>query len=147
MAKIKVFEFNGFGFPIVLTNVPTLIVRGKSAPNINYKSLAKIVVSELCSEANHAPLSGHQVFFLRQQLQMTTRSFGQLVNSSHVAVLKWEKRGDLPALMSKANEIVLRLRVLNELKVKPAMFIDIIQNLQIDEPENYLNSQPLRIAL
>lgn len=145
MSKIKNLVFNGFGFPIELRNVPTIEVRGSIEPNINYKNLARKVIAELCSSANHSPLTGRQVFFLRHELGMTTREFGDFVNATHAAVVKWEKRGDLPTLMNMANEIVLRLKVLNQLGVKPAMFLDVI-NLNIDVKAEE-SSQPLRIAL
>lgn len=145
MSKIKNLIFNGFGFPIELRNVPTIEVRGSLEPNINYKNLAQKVIAELCSSANHSPLTGRQVFFLRQKLELTTREFGSLVDASHAAVVKWEKRGDLPTLMSKANEILLRLKVLNRLGMKPAMFLDVI-NLEIEAPANN-SAHPLRIAL
>ena len=146
MGKIKKIKFNGFGFPIELKNVPTIEVRGSVEPHINYKTLAKKVVAELCSIENHSSLTGRQVFFLRQQLQMTTREFGSFMGATHAAVVKWEKRGDLSTLMNKANEILLRLKVLNYLGVKPAICLEVL-NLVIEANDHNHASHPLRIAL
>jgi DNA-binding transcriptional regulator YiaG len=130
--KIKKYIFNGFGFPVELKNVPAREIRGSIEPVINYKDLALKVISEICSDENEAPLTGNQVRFLRQHLNMTTREFGAFTENTHVAVLKWEKSGDEATVMSASTEMILRLKVLESLGIAPAKFFKVFQNMRID---------------
>ena len=135
--KIKRYVFNGFGFPIVLKNVPAREIRGSIEPVINYKELAIKVISELCSDENDSPLTGNQVRFLRNHLGMTTRQFGTFTDSTNAAVTKWENCKDEPTKMSSATETVLRLKILGKIGVEPAKFQQIFIKMHINrEHEN-----------
>ncbi len=130
--KIKKWIFNGFGFPIELKNVPAREIRGNLEPVINYKSLAKKVISEICSDENEAPLTGRQVFFLRNHLEMTIREFGEFTDSTHAAVKKWENCQDNPTMMSASAEKMLRLKVLERVGVEPAKFLEVFKRMEIN---------------
>ena len=50
---------------------------------------------------------------------MSLREFGErVVHESHMAVCKWEKRGDLPTHMNLNTEHELRLYIVENLHVK-----------------------------
>ena len=144
--KIKKYIFNGFGFPVELNNVPTREIRGKIEPIINYKNLAVKVVSEICSDENKSPLTGKQVFFLRNHLGMTLREFGKLLEVTHPVIKQWEKCNDEPTKMSDSTEKILRLKMLESIGTKPARFMEVFQNLDIDR-EREASHTPLQIAL
>lgn len=130
--KIKKYVFSGFGFPIELKNVPAREIRGSIEPVINYKELALKLISELCSDENDAPLTGNQVRFLRNHLNMTTRQFGDFTDSTNAAVTKWEKCADDATMMSASTEKMLRLKVLEKVGVEPAKFLQVFKNMQIN---------------
>ncbi|MEN0060111.1 MAG: hypothetical protein AAGB31_14830 [Bdellovibrio sp.] len=144
--KIKRYIFNGFGFPVELQNVPAKEIRGSIEPIINYKSLALKVISEICSDENKSPLTGRQVFFLRNHLGMTLREFGKLLEVTHPVIKQWEKCNDDPTKMSDATEKILRLKMLESIGTKPARFLEVFQNLDIDR-EGEVSHSLLQIAL
>ena len=88
----------GFGFPIVLEQVPMVQVRGKWTPAINYVQLAHAVLRHLAGLDGR--LTGHQVRFVRLHFEMTLQAFAARFGVSHVAVLKWEQRGNKPTRTS-----------------------------------------------
>lgn len=143
--KIKKYMFNGFGFPVELTNVSAREVRGSIEPIINYKNLAIKVVSEICSDENSRPLTGHQVFFLRNHLGMTLREFSHLLEVTHPVVKQWENCKDAPTKMSDSTEKILRLKMLEFIGTKPIRFMEVFQNLDIDR--DIEGRAPLQIAL
>lgn len=144
--KIKKYIFNGFGFPVELQNVPAKEIRGNIEPVINYKNLALRVISEICSDENENPLTGRQVFFLRNHLGMTLREFGKLLEVTHPVIKQWEKCDDNPTKMSDSTEKILRLKMLESIGTKPARFMEVFKNLDIDRDSEVLHS-PLQIAL
>lgn len=144
--KIKKLIFNGFGFPIELHNVPAKEIRGSIEPIINYKDLALKVISEVCSDENKMPLTGRQVFFLRNHLQMTIREFGKFLEVTHPAVKKWEEAGDAATKMSDATEKILRLKVLDSIGIKPSQFVKVFKKLDIEHNKKS-SKEPLQIAL
>jgi DNA-binding transcriptional regulator YiaG len=144
--KIKKYIFNGFGFPVELHNVPAREIRGSIEPIINYKSLAAKVISEICSDENTNPLTGRQVFFLRNHLRMTLREFGKLLEVTHPVIKQWEKCDDKSTKMSDSTEKILRLKMLESIGTKPARFMEAFQNLYIDR-ENEANHSLPRISL
>jgi DNA-binding transcriptional regulator YiaG len=138
--KIKKWVFNGFGFPIELHNVAAREVRGSLEPVINYKDLAKKVISEICSDENEAPLTGRQVFFLRSHLGMTIRDFGTFVDATHAAVKKWENNKDKATQMTAPMEKMLRLKVLEKTGIKATEFFVTFKNMKIDRDKHATNT-------
>lgn len=144
--KLKKYLFGGFGFPIELQNVPARLVLGEYEPVINYKDLANAVIVIICSDENKKPLTGKQVFFIRNHFEMTIRDFGAWLEVTHAAVKKWENCGDKATNMSDSAEKVLRLKCLDKLGLKPTEFVKIFKKMDIDR--NIKNSKtPLQIAL
>ncbi|MFC1611551.1 hypothetical protein ACFL6C_11385 [Myxococcota bacterium] len=112
----KRFVYEGFGFPVVLRNVPMVKVRGVWTPKVDFNQLARSVLEALA--LHPARLSGHEVKFVRHFFEMTLDKFAERFGVSHPAVLKWERTADAPAKMSWGTEKDLRLFILDELGAK-----------------------------
>ena len=108
----------GFGFPVRLSHVPMIEVRGEWVPKLDYNKLAEQVLMLLSRLAR--PLTGHEVRFVRQHFNLTTTRFGAQFGLSHVAVLNWEKKGDKATDMQWSNEKDLRLFIQTKLSNDPA---------------------------
>ncbi|MBS1985189.1 MAG: hypothetical protein JST16_13550 [Bdellovibrionales bacterium] len=124
----KSFIDHGFGFPVKLTNVPMVKIRGSFTPDINYNKLASLVLRGLA----HKPcrLSGSEVKFIRNHFDMTLQSFAKRFNVSHVAVLKWEKTEHKKTPMSWALEKDIRLLILTHLSTKAQDFVSLYEELE-----------------
>lgn len=109
----KSYLYCGFGFPILLEDVPMVEVRGIWAPEINYNTLQKVVLLALCYQPTS--LSGNQIRFIRKYFEMTLDKFAKKFGITHAAVLKWEKKGDNPAKILEGYEKEIRLFVLDQI--------------------------------
>ena len=118
----------GFGFPVVLENVPMVKVRGRWTPNINYNELALDVLRELV--ALDGRLTGNQVKFIRNHFEMTLQAFATRFGVSHPAVLKWERAGEKPTGMTWSTEKDLRLFVKKLLKSNASAFLMLYSRLE-----------------
>lgn len=103
---LKKFVYEGFGFPIALVNVPVRKIRGEWVPFINYNELAKSVLRVLCFFRE--PLTGNQIFFIRQQIGLTGQQLADMLGVTQAAVSKWEKKKDEIAKIEPAIEFCLR---------------------------------------
>ena len=126
--KQKTFTDHGFGFPVMLLNVPMIKVRGKWTPNINYNELTEVVLIMIAKKP--VKLTGNEVKFIRQHFEMTLQQFAKRFGVSHPAVVKWEKSEDEPTNMSWSTEKDLRLFILSQLESKPAEFADLYDELE-----------------
>lgn len=118
----------GFGFPVVLVDVPMVKLRGRWTPRINFNSLAKEVLH--CLAGLDGRLSGSQVKFIRLHFEMTLQVFASRFGVTHVAVLKWEKAGAKPTGMSWSTEKDIRLFVSQKLSVKSEEFLAVYNRLE-----------------
>lgn len=124
----KRFVDDGFGFPVVLRNVPMVKVRGVWTPKIDYNKLARSVLLALVESP--VRLTGNEIRFIRLHFEMTLESFGERFDVSHPAVIKWEAAGDnLPGLKWPIEKDI-RLFVLDRLGVRPAIFKSVYVRLQ-----------------
>lgn len=122
--KTDSFVYEGFGFPILLENVPMRKRLGEWTFDFDLEALEKAVLLSLIEK--QAPLSGSQIRFIRHFLNMSTYEFADILGVTHAAVLHWEK---IEKKMNVGNQIVLRLYVLNHLKVTDKEFRKIYQML------------------
>ena len=118
----------GFGFPVVLRNVPMVKVRGIWTPRINYNKLARDVVLALAKKPTR--LTGHEIRFIRQHFEMTLEAFGARFDVSHPAVLKWERAGDKPPALKWPVEKDIRLCILDQLRARPKAFKELYETLR-----------------
>ena len=130
----------GFGFPVVLEKVPLVQVRGKWTPALNYTHLAHAVLGQL-AEFN-GRLTGHQVRFVRHHFDLTLQAFAARFGVSHVAVLKWEQRGNKPTGMMWSTEKDIRLFIHQQLSGQPQEFLQLYDHLS-----HVTSPRPARITL
>lgn len=109
----KKYIYEGFGFPVVLNNVPTKKIRGEWIPFINFVELAKSVLRVLCFIQE--PLTGNQVFFIRHQIRLTGQELAGLLGVTQAAISKWEKKKNEVAKIEPAIEFCLRFIALEHL--------------------------------
>lgn len=86
----KKYIYDGFGFPVVLNNIPAKKIRGEWVPFINFIELAKHVLRVLCFVQE--PLTGNQLFFIRQQIRLTGQELADLLGLTQAAISKWERK-------------------------------------------------------
>jgi hypothetical protein len=130
----------GFGFPVVLVKVLLVQVRGKWTPAINYTHLAQAVLGQLAGF--NGRLTGHQVRFVRHHFDLTLQAFAARFGVSHVAVLKWEQRGNKPTGMTWSTEKDIRLFIHQQLSGQPQEFMELYNHLS-----HVTLSRPARITL
>ena len=116
----KRFEDSGFGFPVVLLNVPMVKVRRVWTPNIDYNKLAKNVALALAEKP--ARLTGDEIRFIRQHFEMTLSEFGNRFDVTHAAVVKWENAGDDPPKLKWPIEKDMRLFILERGRERATAF-------------------------
>ena len=120
--------FKGLGFPIRLVNVPMKKTLGEWVIDINFNLLQIAVLNLLARKPT--PLSGNEIRFIIDYLEMSTRQFAKLFGASHAAVIKWEKE---ESKMNPNTEVVLRLYLLNYLKASDKEFRKLYSQIN---PEN-----------
>ena len=64
-------------------------------------------------------MTGGEIRFIIDYLELSTRDFAKLLGVTHAAVLKWERE---KSKMNPGTEIYLRLYILNYLKVADKEF-------------------------
>lgn len=132
----KKMIFYGLGFPIILTNVPMVEIRGDLTPDINYNKLQKTVLLHLCHKKT--PLTGNEIKFIRKYFSLTTKAFGHLFGYTHAAILKWEAHGDSIARMIPTTEVYLRLYILEYIVQGSSDFKELYKEISIPELADYL---------
>ena len=130
----------GLGFPVVLEHVPMVQVRGKWTPSINYTQLELAVLRQLAERSGR--LTGQQVRFVRQHFAMTLQAFAARFGVTHVAVLKWEQRGNKPTGMTWSTEKDLRLFIHQQVSGQAEEFVHLYDQLSQGR-----STRPARIAL
>jgi DNA-binding transcriptional regulator YiaG len=105
----KEYVDRGFGFPLYFQNVPMVYVRGIWTPKVNYKKLSEMVLQMLVEKPSR--LTGNELKFIRNKLQMTLKAFAERFYVTHPAVMKWEKSADHSTNMNWVTEKDIRLHV------------------------------------
>ena len=136
----KRFLYDGFGFGLVLRNVPMIKIRGAWTPRIDYNKLARQVLLALAHKP--ARLTGSQIYFIRHYFEMTLKNFGERFDVSHPAVLKWEGFGNTVPPLKWPVEKDIRLFILDRLKVRPLEFKGAYENLRA---EAKLSTKPIEM--
>lgn len=143
------FRYDGFGFPIDLLDVPVRNIRGVEVPDINYNSLQRVVLEGLSRKP--FPLTGNEIRFIRQSLELTLTDFAKHFGVTHPAVVKWEKAKDNFAKITPSTELYIRLYILEYLKVTNENFrnsfvaFDCNEKLKNQDKIHVRTSKPLTI--
>ncbi|MGE0632252.1 MAG: helix-turn-helix domain-containing protein [Pseudobdellovibrionaceae bacterium] len=146
--KLKNYEWHGFGFPVIFEELPAVKIRGELVPDVDWKQIGEVVVAFICSQQK-VPLSGDQVKFIRNSLNMSLRNFAKFVGVTHQSLMRWEKRGDQPAQIEAHIEIVLRLKVLRELKVEVEVIseaFDQVEDVDKFRSNTYRHFKPMKVS-
>jgi DNA-binding transcriptional regulator YiaG len=104
---------HSLGFPVILLDVPMKEVREEWVPDLALNEFQQVVLWMLAHQSE--PLTGRHVRFVRHWMAKTQTEFAAMHDVSHVAVSKWEAKGDEPTSMAKPTEVLLRLNILTEL--------------------------------
>lgn len=134
----KTHTYEGLGFPVRLTNVPMIEVRGEFILDIDFNQLQKAVLQHLCHKKS--PLTGNEVKFIRKYFSLTTTAFGKLFGYSHSAILKWENQGDDIARIAPTAEVYLRLHILDFLQKDALNFKELYEEIRIPLLAEYLKT-------
>ncbi|HTB23075.1 MAG TPA: hypothetical protein VK914_10245 [bacterium] len=111
--KVKHYTDNSLGFPVQLSDVTFIKVRGEWVPKLDYPRMIDKVLSVL--SRLHRPLTGNEVKFVRLHFGLTQAAFGAVFGISGPAVHKWERRGDHATDMQWSTEKDLRLFIQSKL--------------------------------
>lgn len=118
---VKNYIYEGLGFPIELEEVEMFFLDDFWHPRVDVMKVAEEVIQKLAIQETR--LTGNQVKFIRSYFSMPLREFGKkVVHESHMAVSKWEKRGDLPTNMNANTEHELRLFIIENIYSKTKEF-------------------------
>lgn len=104
------FVYQGFGFPVVLVDVPMVRSLGVWTPDIDYRKLARDVLRALA--LHPARLTGEEIRFIRHSMEMTLEGFAHRFGVTHPAVVQWEQCGGKPTRMAWALEKDIRLEIM-----------------------------------
>ncbi len=130
----KSFVDYGFGFPVVLLDVPMIEVQGKWTPHLNYKKYANAVLEALAHKP--ARLTGNEIKFIRHKFEMTLQEFAKRFGQkSHQAVMKWEDFGDKPTSILWPTEKDIRLAIIHSVQKSASKFVELYDEL-IDQMPN-----------
>ena len=140
----KEFVYEGLGFPVVLINVPMILVRGIWTIDCDLNILQKATLLALAHSAHN--LTGNQIHFIRSWLGLTQSKFGDIFGITHVAVVKWEKMANKSSKMSLNTQREIRMWILDHLLtqdedfrkafkiIHAKKFSDKVTPLKIDAP-------------
>lgn len=133
----ETFVYEGFGFPVVLVNVPMVRVRDAWTPDVNLNKLSDRLLEALARKP--ARLTGNEVRFIRHSLSMTLEQLARRLCVTHPAVIKWERAENRPTVMAWAIEKDLRLEILRTRSgFEPREFLEAYTKLEeqaIGRPE------------
>jgi len=120
--------YHGFGFPVILHNVPMVHLRGAWTPDVNYELLQRALLRVLAEKP--ARLSGGEVRFIRLAAAMTLQEFAKRFGVTHPAVMKWERAGSRTTGMGWSTEKDIRLDMISRLEEQPGRFFKIYRELE-----------------
>ena len=114
---VENFIYEGLGFPVELSQVEMICIANDWHPKIDVQKVADEVIAKLAVQESR--LTGNQVKFIRSYYSMPLREFGEkVVHESHMAVSKWEKKGEMETNMNSNTEHELRLYIVEKLLSK-----------------------------
>lgn len=127
--NIDCFVYEGFGFPVHLTNVPMIKTRNEWTPDIDYNKLQKNVLLDLAKK--NTSLTGNEIKFIRKYFKKTLDAFGQEFGVSHAAVIDWENEENKPIKINPATEKCIRMFILDSLEIGDHKFRESYKEMEI----------------
>ena len=92
----KQYVYEGFGFPVVLKNVPMIKVRGRWTPDVNFNDLMTDVLKALA--AHESRLTGSEVRFVRHYFEMTQQQLADKAGVTRQTIIAIEAGKYAPSL-------------------------------------------------
>lgn len=146
--KIKNYQWNGFGFPVIFSELPAIELRGEIVPDVDFNQFAKPLIQIICTKQEF-PLSGNQVKFIRNHLEMSLRDFAKFMNVTHQSVMRWEGKKKLAARIDVNTEFVMRIKVLKALHSNAASIKAAVERVnegaRLETAANYKKFKPVRV--
>jgi DNA-binding transcriptional regulator YiaG len=127
--KIKNYEWNGFGFPVIFEELPAIKLRGELVPDVDLNEVAKPLIQFICI-AQKVPFNGNQIKFIRMHLGMSLREFAKFMSVTHQSVMRWEENSKAPAHIEPHTEIVMRIKVLKILGSNSEVINQAVDNVE-----------------
>src|SRR5258708_23813520 len=135
------FVYEGFGFPVVLLNVPMVRSRGVWTPDIDYQKLARNVLRRLALHPTR--LTGQEIRFIRHSMDLTLEEFAHRFGVTHPAVVQWEQCGAKATRMAWALEKDIRLEIIRSQPApSAARFVEAYEELAEARPNK---TAPVRV--
>ena len=106
MNSENIVIYKALGFPIKVVNPKFIEFRGEKVLDINPKKLMKAAFKAVISKPTR--LSGSEVKFLRGYMELSQKSFADLIGVERSLISKWETLKDAFTGMDVPKEIVLR---------------------------------------
>lgn len=134
---VKKFNYEHFGFPVIITNAPMIRIRGEWVYGGDQGELQEAIAFELAK----APwrLTGYQIHFLRSCfLDMRLKEFAVRFGVTHPRVIQWERCGDEPTKMAWGTEKDIRLEAFTRIvrsKVKAIELWVKLKELAAEDPK------------
>lgn len=113
---MKIYTYEGLGFPIELHNVEMILVNEEYVPKIDVRAVADQAIKDLVLQKTK--LTGDQIKFIRNYFSHSLRDFSKIVNESHAAVKKWESFKNHTTNMDPNIEVRIRLYIYDKTCVK-----------------------------
>jgi DNA-binding transcriptional regulator YiaG len=127
--KIKNYEWNGFGFPVIFAELPAVKIRGELIPDFDLNEVAEPLIQFICTQQK-VPFSGTQVKFIRMHLGKSLREFAKFMGVTHQSVMRWEDNGKAPAHIEAHIEIVMRIKILKALGCDVKFISQAVDNVE-----------------
>jgi DNA-binding transcriptional regulator YiaG len=140
---MQALDYDGLGFRVRLTDVPMLKIAGESVPDVDYNRLEGVMA--ICVPLKPAPLTGHEIRFLRRHLALSQQGFAENLGVTRQAVIKWEKTGDSRTGMESPTEKALRLFVLHKKNLSASLVhqaLSLIFSARHATPKRYAYTLP-----
>src|ERR1700690_3051690 len=100
--RVERFVYNGLGFPVELGRVVLVRPRHKWAPEVDLNELESGAFRALATKP--ARLTGNEVPFIRQFMNLTLQGFADLLRVTHPTVMNWESAYAEPTGMGWPSE-------------------------------------------
>lgn len=145
--KIKNYEWNGFGFPVIFDELPAVKLRGELVPDVDFQELAAPLIQFICTTQDSA-FSGNQVKFIRMHFNMSLRDFAEFMGVTHQSVMRWEKKEKASAHMGAHVEFFMKVRILRKLHSKKALLetaMERTEDASSAKQPNYKIQKPLKV--
>ena len=113
MKTLSSYTFKGFGFDVLLKNVPVKTVDGDDYPNINMNELKTHTAKALLRSKQR--LIGHQMKFLRTYLKMSFDDVSARIHIPASTLRSWENKGADFTGLSLEQEKAFRILAINQI--------------------------------